>query len=76
MHKYDHVFAVEPASNAKTTIDWVHQILKDRWVGPICDSESLLRVSALGGRRARLSEIDQGGSRMLPLDSRDVEALR
>jgi hypothetical protein len=26
--KYDHVFTVEPASNAKTTIDWVHQILK------------------------------------------------
>src|SRR5271170_8529008 len=28
-NKYDHVFAVEPASNAKTTIDWVHQILKE-----------------------------------------------
>jgi hypothetical protein len=26
--KYDHVFTVEPASNVKTTIDWVHQILK------------------------------------------------
>ena len=26
--KYDHVFTVEPASNAQTTIDWVHQILK------------------------------------------------
>ena len=28
-NKYDHVFTVEPASNAKKTIDWVHRILKD-----------------------------------------------
>ena len=28
-NKYDHVFTVEPASNAKTTIDWVHQILEE-----------------------------------------------
>src|ERR1700749_2444355 len=28
-NKYDHVFTVEPAGNAKTTIDWVHRILKD-----------------------------------------------
>src|SRR5438105_10121598 len=28
-NKYDHVFKVEPASNAKTIIDWVHRILKD-----------------------------------------------
>src|SRR5438876_6902239 len=27
-NKYDHVFEVKPASNAKTTIDWVHRILK------------------------------------------------
>jgi hypothetical protein len=27
-NKYDHTFTVEPASKAKTTIDWVHQILK------------------------------------------------
>jgi hypothetical protein len=27
-NKYDHVFTVEPASNAKTTVDWVHRILK------------------------------------------------
>src|SRR6266511_146786 len=26
---YDHDFTVEPASNAKTTIDWVHRILKE-----------------------------------------------
>jgi hypothetical protein len=28
-NKYDHVFTVEPANNAKTTIDWVHRILKE-----------------------------------------------
>jgi hypothetical protein len=27
-NKYDHVIAVEPASNADATIDWVHRILK------------------------------------------------
>src|SRR5215467_7939225 len=28
-NKHDHVFTVEPASNAKTTIAWVHRILKE-----------------------------------------------
>ena len=28
-NKYDHVFTVEPADNAKATIDWVHRILKE-----------------------------------------------
>jgi hypothetical protein len=28
-NKYDHVFTVEPASSAQTTIDWVHRILKE-----------------------------------------------
>ena len=28
-NKYDHIFTVEPASKAKTTIDWVHRILKE-----------------------------------------------
>jgi hypothetical protein len=28
-NKYDHVFTLEPASHAKTTIDWVHRILKE-----------------------------------------------
>src|SRR5215470_9854896 len=28
-NKYDHVFTVEPASNAKTIIDWVHRILRE-----------------------------------------------
>jgi hypothetical protein len=28
-NKYDHDFTVEPASNAKATIDWVHRILRE-----------------------------------------------
>ena len=28
-NKYNHVFTVEPASNAKSAIDWVHRILKE-----------------------------------------------
>ena len=28
-NKYDHVFTVDPASNATTIIDWVHRILKE-----------------------------------------------
>src|SRR5689334_472873 len=28
-NKYGHVFAVEPASKAQKTIDWVHRILKE-----------------------------------------------
>lgn len=28
-NKYDHVFTVEPASTAKSTIAWVHRILKE-----------------------------------------------
>ncbi len=28
-NKYDHDFTVEPASDAKTTVDWVHGILKE-----------------------------------------------
>jgi hypothetical protein len=28
-NKFNHVFTVEPASNAKTAINWVHRILKE-----------------------------------------------
>jgi hypothetical protein len=28
-NKYDHDFTVEPASDARSTIDWVHRILKE-----------------------------------------------
>ena len=29
-NKYDHDFTVEPASGARTTIDWVHRILEEQ----------------------------------------------
>lgn len=29
-NKSDHIYTVEPASDAKATIDWVHRILKER----------------------------------------------
>jgi len=28
-NKYDHVFTVEPADDARATVDWVHRILRD-----------------------------------------------
>ena len=28
-NKYDHVFTVEPADDARATVDWVHRILKE-----------------------------------------------
>src|SRR5438874_5296649 len=28
-NKYDHLFTVEPAKQAKETVDWVHRILKE-----------------------------------------------
>ena len=28
-NKYDHTFTVEPASQAKKTVDWIHKILKE-----------------------------------------------
>jgi hypothetical protein len=28
-NKYDHVFVVEPADDAKTAVDWVHRILRE-----------------------------------------------
>jgi len=28
-NKYDHVFTVDPADEARDTIDWVHRVLKD-----------------------------------------------
>src|SRR2546421_12445563 len=28
-NKYDHVFTVEPASDAQATVDWVHRVLRE-----------------------------------------------
>src|SRR6516162_3902221 len=43
-NKYGHAFTVEPASNAKTTIDWVHRILKEE--RDIVISSRLLEATA------------------------------
>ena len=47
-NKYDHVFTVEPASNAKETIDWVHGILKDER-DIVIESEPLEATSFVTG---------------------------
>jgi hypothetical protein len=39
-NKYDHVFTVEPAAEAKNDIDWVHRILKEER-GIVIDSPAL-----------------------------------
>jgi hypothetical protein len=39
-NKYGHVFAVDPASKAQKTIDWVHRILKPRHrIGGVDESD-------------------------------------
>jgi hypothetical protein len=43
-NKYDHIYTVEPASDAKATIDWVHRILKEE--RDIVISSRALEVSA------------------------------
>jgi hypothetical protein len=42
-NKYDHVFTVEPASNANATIAWVHRILKEERDIVISTSRSPVR---------------------------------
>ncbi len=54
-NKYDHVFTVEPASNAKTTIDWVHRILKDE--RDIVISSPPLEASAFQVENIRIAYI-------------------
>ena len=70
-NKYDHVFTVEPASSAKTTIDWVHRILKEE--RDIVISSRPLEATALPGRehpnRLRLL-------RERSVDQRDVHRRR
>ena len=54
-NKFDHVFSVESASNAKTTIDWVHRILKeDR---DIVISSSPLEASAFQIGNVRMAYV-------------------
>jgi hypothetical protein len=52
-NKYDHVFTVEPASNAKTTIDWVHRILEEE--RDIVISSRALEASAFHVENIRIA---------------------
>jgi hypothetical protein len=54
-NKYDHVFTAEPASNAKTTIDWVHRILKEE--RDIVISSRPLEASALQVENIRIAYV-------------------
>jgi hypothetical protein len=54
-NKYDHVFAVEPASKAKATIDWVHRILKDE--RDIVISSRPLEATALQVENIRMAYV-------------------
>jgi hypothetical protein len=54
-NKYDHVFTVEPASNAKSTIDWVHRILKEE--RDIVISSHPLEATAFQVERIRMAYV-------------------
>src|ERR1700731_3621105 len=54
-NKYDHVFTVEPAGAAKTTIDWVHRILKEE--RDIVISSPSLETSAFQIENIRMAYI-------------------
>ncbi len=54
-NKYGHVFTVEPASNAKTTIDWVHRILQEE--RGIVISSRPLEASAFQIENIRMADV-------------------
>ncbi len=54
-NRFDHVFTVEPASNAKTTIDWVNRILKEE--RDIVISSSPLEASAFQIGNVRMAYV-------------------
>jgi hypothetical protein len=53
-NKYDHVFTVEPASEAKGTLDWVNRILEER---DIVISSRPLEVSAFQVENIRMAYV-------------------
>jgi hypothetical protein len=53
-NKYDHVFTVEPASDAKATLDWVHRILGER---DIVISSRPLEASAFQVENIRMAYV-------------------
>src|SRR3954452_8787216 len=67
-NKYDHEFTVEPASEAKDTIDWIHRILKEE------------RDLVIGSRPLEATAFQVDGLRMAyvfyerSVDQRDVRS--
>ena len=53
-NKYDHVFTVEPASDARATLDWVHRILEER---DIVISSRPLEASAFQVENIRMAYV-------------------
>jgi hypothetical protein len=53
-NKYDHVFTVEPASDATATLDWVHRILEER---DIVISSRPLEASAFQVENIRMAYV-------------------
>jgi hypothetical protein len=53
-NKYDHVFTVEPASEAKATLDWVNRILEER---DIVISSRPLEASAFQVENVRMAYV-------------------
>ena len=54
-NKYDHVFTVEPASDAMETIDWVHRILREE--RGIVISARPLEATAFGVQGMRMAYV-------------------
>src|SRR5438067_8724659 len=54
-NKYDHAFTVETASDAKSTIDWVHRILKEE--RDIVISSRPLEATAFQDENIRMSYV-------------------
>src|SRR5262249_12893409 len=69
-NKYDHVFTVEPASEAKTTIDWVHRILEEE--RDIVIASRPLEASAFQIENIRIAYVFYERS----VDQRDVHPRR
>ena len=66
-NKYDHVFAVDPASEATKTIDWVSGILKDERDIVIASVPLEATEFVVGGHSVRVRVL-----RVRALDQRDV----
>jgi hypothetical protein len=70
-NKYDHVFTVEPASNAKWTIDWVHRILREERGIVISRDHPEGRLCELHGAAGRGRLAGQRDGRPLPQNDQE-----